>query len=215
MTNASTPSAVATVSERQARKLVDQLTPGMVEAIVDSSLPRDRFQKIVEQERQLCVRSRFVQFLRDIAAEIIDMVAIHSDYTALNAIAKALDDNRFDTKYLELRPEQIPLMGSGEVDHEVGEVHLNQYLTTREVMAKIDERGYKFADPLTALLYALKLPDRQRQHPLVILFEDSTGRICYLILGGDGLERNVHGNRDSLDDRRPWRWYYRFLVVRK
>lgn len=209
MTNASTPSVV---TERQARKLVDQLTPGMVEAIVEGNLPHDRFQQMVQQEKNLRIRSRFVQFLRDIAAEIVDMVAIHCNYGEENAIAKAIDDNHFDAKYLDLKPEQIPLVGKGEVDHEVGEVHLNQYITTREVIAKIDERGYKFADPLTALRYALKLPDRQRQYPLAVIFEIN-GQLWCLVLLRDGSKRRVFVNRCNLDDY--WDEDYRFLVVRK
>jgi septum formation topological specificity factor MinE len=211
MTNASTPS-VAVVSEGQARKLADQLTPGLVEAIVEGNLPHDRFQLILQQEKNLKVRSRFVQFLRDILAEIIDMVAIHVNYSEENAIAKAIEDGHFNDKYLDLKPEEIPLIGSGEADHEVGELHLNEYLTTRDVMVKVDEQGFKFADPLTALRYAVKLPERQRQYPLAILFE-AAGRLWFLILDRNADERGLIVYRCYLD--RGWGGRYRFLVVRK
>ena len=209
MTNASTPSV--TVSEGQARKLVDQLKPGLVEAIMVGKLPHDRFQFMLQQEKNLKIRSRFVQFLRDILAEIIEMVAIHSSYQP-NAIAMAIDENHFDATCLNLAPEQIPLMGSGEVEHEVSALHLNEYLTTREVMAKVDERDFKFADPLTTLLYALKLPDRQRQYPIITLFEVN-GQLWYLLLEGDVGGRDLRVDRYDLDGRLNGRC--RFLVVLK
>ena len=209
-TNASTPSAV--VSEGQARKLADQLTPGLVEAIVEGNLPHDRFQQMIQQEKNLRVRTRFVQFLRDVLAEIIDMVAIHANYGEENAIAKAIEDGHFDNKYLDLKPEQIPLVGSGEADHEVGELHLNQYLTTREVMVKVDEQGFKFADPLTALRYAVKLPERQRQYPLAILFEVKVLLWCLVLFGGAD-KRALGVGRCGLGS--CWSGDYRFLVVRK
>ncbi len=200
------------VSEDQARKLVDQITLGMVEAIVGSSLPSDRLQKILEQEDHLHLRSRFVKFLHDIEAEIVDMVSIRTNYDAPNAIANAIEGNRFDEKYLALKPEQIPIVGSGEVDHEVGEVHFNEHLINRDVIAMIDGRGYRFADPLTTLLYAIKLPDRQGQYPLAVIFEID-GQQWFMILDRGGSGRCVDVVRSGLSV--VWPGTYRFLVVRK
>ncbi len=121
-------------------------------------------------------------------------MTIHSDYAAPSAIEKALRENFFDSLFLDLEPKQIPLVGEGEADHLVHEVHLNKCLEIHRICAEIDERGYKFADPLTAILYALKLPDRQLEYPLCVFFKRNR-RLWYIIFG-----KNCYGR--TMDVRR-------------
>jgi hypothetical protein len=103
-------------------------------------------------------------------------------------------------------------VGEGEVNHEVGEVYLNEELTARDVIAKIDERGFNFTDPLTALNYALKLPARQTIYPLVVIFKVN-GQTWSLILDGGGSHRIAGVCRYDLDAYCSSRC--RFLVVNK
>lgn len=222
MTTASTPSTKL-ATQPQARKIADQIGSMIEKAILGGQLPADDSQALIEQEKDLKVGSRVVELLKTIIAEIIKWVTIRCNYDAPNAIAQAIEDNQFGYKYLDLPADQIPLLGppsrageagSGEVDHEIGEVHLNQEgITTREVLRKINTSERNFCDPLTALRYAAERPDRQRQYPLAILFEDANGQLWDLILyEGDG-GRRVVVRRGNLDD--GWIAGCRFLVVRK
>lgn len=73
--------------------------------------------------------------------------------------------------------------------------------------------GFQFVDPLTSLLYALKLPERQTKYPLGILFYDTEGELCYLCLFVDGDGRYLNVYRNSPGGR--WLDYVRFLAVRE
>ena len=214
MNTASTPSTVT--SEGQARKLVDQLTPRLVAAVMDGRLPAEQFQQLIQQEKELKLGTRFVEWLLGMMAPyLLQWVVVRCDYGAQNAISEAMDAANFDDKYLDLSVDQIPLIGSGKVDHQVGELHFGKPMKTNEVIAAVKDQTAGFATPLAALRYAAMLPDRQRQYPLAIIFEVG-GRLWHLTLfegGGLRYARSVHVRRYDLVSE--WDERDRFLVVRK
>lgn len=210
MKNASTPS-IAT-SEGQARKLVDQLTPRLVEAVMDGRLPAEQFQQLIQQEKELKLGTRFVKWLLGMMALIVQWVVVRCNYGTQNAISEAINAANFDSKYLGLSADQIPLMGNGEVDHQVGELHFGKRLNTSEVIAAVKDQTVGFATPLAALRYAAMLPDRQRQYPLAIIFELG-GLLWDLILRENAGKRHLYVDRDYLGAE--WFENVRFLVVRK
>jgi hypothetical protein len=139
-------------------------------------------------------------------------VVISVDYAAENAIAKAIEDGRFN-KYVDIDVADIPLGGTGEGKHEVFELHLNRTIYSRDLPDELDRNKVAFADPLTALGYAAKLPDRQRKYPLAILFTNNSGQLCYLILDEFDGGRSLSVDRESSSGN--WGEGVRFLVVRK
>lgn len=173
-----------------------------------------RFQLILEQEKDLKVRTRVEQLLRDLDAEVMESEMISVDYDEANAIVTAFDANNFRSKWVDLDLATIQVAGSGKVDHQVFEWHPNRVIYNREIWPNLKKAkpGYKFADFLTALKYALKLSDRQLQYPLVILFEHN-GLLYCLILGRVDGRRLVGVLRDNLGGY--WLEYCRFLLVRE
>ena len=142
-------------------------------------------------------------------------IVVEVDYDAPNAIATAISDGNFGGKYLGLKPDEIPLFGSGQATPEVKEVCLGRRALTSEVLAHLDENGYKFADPLTALRYAIELPDRQCQNPMAIVFKVYNQLWCLVLSdGSEGRHLGVHlDNHKHTGDE--WGGYYGFLAVSK
>jgi hypothetical protein len=141
------------------------------------------------------------------------------DYDEPNAIIAAFEANSFGSKWVAVDLAAIRVEGKGKVDHKVFEWHPNRVVYNREIWPheklKKAKPGYKFADFLTVLKYALKLPDRQMQHPLIILFEIN-GQLCYLYLRRYGDLRYANVSRDRLGRLvSPWHEACRFLLVRE
>jgi hypothetical protein len=142
------------------------------------------------------------------------------DYDQPNAIATAIEDGRFDDNFLGIDPSQVRLSGRGKAAHEVFEYCFGKMIYTLDLLAEFRKPDFtlKFADPLTALRYAAKLPDQQRKHTLAILFENNSLfeklQIFDLIL-----DATVDGNRSLFIDSHPlgshWDENQRFLCVRK
>lgn len=125
-------------------------------------------------------------------------------------VAAAIDDGKFDYKYVDLPIDQFPL--TEEPLDGVTEMHPNAYITTREVMKRVDGASKRFASPLTALRWAAKNPSIQLDHPVAVIFEIN-GKLWYLLLDGGGSSRDLGVDRYSLDD--VWDVLCRFLVVDK
>ena len=113
----------------------------------------------------------------------------------------------------------IPLVGVGQVNQEVHEVHFGERMYNRDLPDPLRIRGkeqgfklgFKFTDVLTALTFALKNKDKQREYPLAILFYDTSGQLCSLYLDGGSYGRDL-----SVDEDYPgslWDENVRFLVV--
>jgi hypothetical protein len=132
------------------------------------------------------------------------------DYDKPDAIARAIRNATFDSVRLAIRPQDIPL-GTGRVTHEVFEVDFGRLVFDKDLPVELGKRGLAFADPLTVILYAARFPNRQRMHPINILFTDRQGQLCYLLLGG-GPDRRFGTRRAN-----PGHWGpgARFLVIRK
>jgi hypothetical protein len=133
------------------------------------------------------------------------------DYDKPDAVARAITNAKFDSAKLAIRPQDIPLGGIGSVTHEVFEIDFGRLIFDKDLPVELDKRGFVFADPLTAILYATRFPNRQRMHPINILFTDTQGQPCYLLLGG-GPDR-LFGTR--LANPGHWGPGARFLVIHK
>ncbi|MDD5156180.1 MAG: hypothetical protein PHF11_06860 [Candidatus Omnitrophica bacterium] len=140
------------------------------------------------------------------------------NYALANAIAAAIEANSFGYKYLGVNVADIPLIGTGESVEQVREVHFGKTMYNRDLPEALKQKGieagfkngYMFANPLTALLFALKNPDIQKGHPLGILFYIGE-QLCYLCLSFDGGRRGL--DVDRLDPGSDWDGDVRFLVV--
>ncbi len=133
------------------------------------------------------------------------------DYDKPDAVARAIRNAAFDSVKLAIPTQDIPLGGTGRVTQEVFEIDFGRLVFDKDLPAELGKRGLAFADPLTAILYAAKFPNRQLMHPINILFTDRQGQPCYLLLGGgpDRLFGTMRAN--------PGHWGpgARFLVIRK
>lgn len=207
--SASTPSTITKATDEQIGKLFDQIRHG----IHNSGITGETFQKMLEQQRELRIRSRVVELLEQIATEIAKSFVIPVNYDEPNAIVQAAEAGKFDYKNTNVEFDDIPLGGTGEAENEVLELHLNRTVYSHDLPAELDSRELEFADPLTALMYAVKLPDRQREYPLGILFNNKQGQLCYLALGEDLDGRGLSVRSEPPGGR--WHTGYRFLVVRK
>jgi hypothetical protein len=129
------------------------------------------------------------------------------DYDKPDAV-KAIRNAAFDSVKLAIQPQDIPLGGTGSVTHEVFEIDFGRLVFDKDLPAELDKRGLAFADPLTAILYAARFPNRQRMHPINILFTDRQGQPCYLLLGGGPESLWDHAcESGSLGSGRPLRRY--------
>jgi|GEM_PF-4871255 len=117
-------------------------------------------------------------------------INITVNYDKPQAIAKAIKAAKFDLPQCSLKPKSIPLFGSGNINLEVYEVRFDRVTYNHELPQALEElgkrlgykSGFKFADPLTAILYAAAKPDRQRHTTMLTHFNDSAGQLYCLCL---------------------------------
>lgn len=197
----------AKVTDEQIGKLFDQVRPGIHESGIFTG---ETFQKMIDQEKLLNIRSRVVDLLDQIASEVADSLVISVNYHEVDAVANAIKAGAFDKRYVDIDIDDIPLQGSGQVEREVFELHLGRAISSKGLLAELDSREATFADPLTALRYAVKLPNLY--HPLGILFDSKKGLFCNMVLLGYG-KRQLFVHAGNPDD--PWNERCGFLVVRK
>lgn len=199
-------------------KLKNMVEHGIRKLTVFQNVPTaeiDRFIKTVGPE----LRDAWLELVKKRFQAFIGRFCLLVDYDLSNAIAKAIEEAGFDWKYLGLSPEDMPLVGTGQVEHEVHEVHFGKVMYNRDLPNALKERGkalgfpngFKFADVLTAIRYACALPDQQRKYPLGILFTDAKGRLWCLYLHEDGRERYLLVYRRGPVSH--WDESVRFLVV--
>ena len=206
------------ISSGQVGKLKDMVEHGVNKSTVfQNTLTAevDRFVKTVGPD----LRDAWVELLEKRFQDFTGIFAVPVDYDEPEAIAKAIEAASFDWKHIGLAPEEMPLLGSGKIVQEVREAHFGRVMYNRDLPNALKQRGeelghkggFKFADPLTALRLACANPDRQRKHPLVILFTDKNGQLWYLYLHENSDERDLGVNRSDHDD--GWNGSVRFLVV--
>jgi hypothetical protein len=165
-------------------------------------------------------RDASAKLLEDLFQDFIGVFRVPVNCNEPNAIASAIEAGKFDGKYLGISVDEISLVGTGQIVHEVREVHFGRVVYNRDLPQALKERGkelgldsLKFADPLTVLRFACANPNRQRKYPLTILFIDKQGQLCYLCLGGSGGERDLFVGQDDPGD--CWCASVRFLAVRE
>lgn len=199
-------------------KLAEMLEHGLLKSTVFQNTPTaevDRFVKEVGPNW----RDASVELLENQFQDFIGIFRVPVDYGEPESIAGAIEAAKFDNKCIGLELADIPLSGSGQVVHEVREVHFGRIMYNRDLPAALKEQGeklgfktgFKFADPLTALRFVCANPDRQRQYPLAILFHDKCGRLCCLYFSEDAGGRYLGAYRDGPDF--DWLDDVRFLVV--
>lgn len=213
------PSQAATgLTRGQAEKLLDMAVHGMIKSYVFQGVPTsqvDEFVKVVGPD----ARDVYVELMERRFQAFTGRFCIPVNYDEPDAIAKAIDDNAFGDKYVYVEPANIPLGGTGETVEQVHEVHFGKIMYNRDLPAALKARGvelgfplgFKFANPLTALRYAKKFPEKQLEQPRGILFYDKSGRLCCLYLDEDGGGRVLDVGRGSPGG--IWRGSVRFLVV--
>lgn len=198
----------------QIEKLCDKVRSAARKSKIDSK----RFQDALAHPGTE-LEDRFLRVLIQFANEVRGSVVLSINYDQPGAIAKAIEEAKFDWKYIGLSPENIPLVGTGQVEQEVREVHFGKIMYNRDLPNALKERGkelgfangFKFADPLTILRYACALPDQQRKYPIAILFTDANGQLWCLYLYGHGGRRSLDVNRSYPGD--DWFEHVRFLAV--
>jgi len=184
METALTPSPQDVVTKPQARKLAEHLVRG----IMKSGIPRRRFQVLLKQEKRLKLTSRLTQLVRTVLVEAIEYTNIRCNYDEDNAFDKAVKEAGFDNISSSLPNASVPPGGKGEINHQVGEMHLGeclaagQHFSIKETIDRVQGCDHLFVTPLAAIRYVIQLPDRQRQYPLGTLFE-ADRQLWYLILG--------------------------------
>lgn len=205
------PLTVTPVADRKFGKFYQQVFEPACEA---AGFTDERFQLLLEQEKDIQVRTRVEKFLRELSGEVMESETISVDYDEANAIIAAFEANNFGSKWVDVDLATIQVVGKGKVDHKVFEWHPGRVVYNRELWPnpKAAKPGYKLADFLTALKYALKLSGRQMQYPLVILFKIN-GQLCDLYLYRCGDLRSVRVFRGRLGG--IWSERCRFLVVRE
>ena len=143
---------------------------------------------------------------------------IEVNYALANAIAAAIEANAFGYKYIAPNVADIPLGGTGEAVEQAREIHFGRVMYNRDLPEALKKKGqedgfkqgYVFANVLTTLLWALKNPDIQKDHPIGILFYIGEQLYC-LDLNADGDKRELNVDEDYPGSR--WSDDVRFLAV--
>lgn len=219
MSNTLSPSEAATgLTRGQAEKLLDMAVHRLIKSSVFQGVPTgqvDEFVKEVGPE----MRDSYVTLVERRFQAFTGRYCIPVNYDDPNAIAKAIDENSFSYKYVNVEPANIPLGGKGETVEQVHEVHFGKIMYNRDLPAALKARGielgfplgFKFANPLTSLRYAKKFPEKQLEQPRGILFYNTTALLCSLCLSGYDGERGLDVYRYHPGVR--WDEDVRFLVV--
>lgn len=95
-------------------------------------------------------------------------------------------------------------------------VHLNKELTTDQVKAELEKRGYQLEGLRSLLIYGKANPEEQRRYPIVALrsgWVNPYGNRNSPCLDGAGAKRGLDLSWNGPQD--PWDRHYRFLVSRK
>lgn len=209
------------ITDEQIGKLFDQLRPG----IQSCGIPKEDFQIMLEQERVLKIRSRFKGLLQGLHHEISKFVSITVDYSRIELISEIAGEFKLDLeicKYTECNDQpqlsEIPLVGTGNMSHEVFELWLRNFATgsvrqASDFVHEFEVRGIVLADPLTTLLYACEVFKEQRGD-IESFFTASNGQFCHMLL-----KRKLDGSMIiRIQHAHSWCLFGgmgKFLVVRK
>jgi hypothetical protein len=150
--------------------------------------------------------------------EFLGCYILPVNYGAPEAVIRAIEEAKFDWKKVNLSPNNIPLVGAGQVVHEVYEVNFGKIIYNSDLPNALKEsgkkfgfaNGFKFADPLTALRYACAFPDQQRKYQIAILFNAEGHRWVLCLDESDG-KRGLRVHEFSLCGY--WAENIRFLAI--
>lgn len=121
---------------------------------------------------------------------------------------KLVEAGRFDFVYINPNFKFRSVKGPKEVKIEA--LHFNRYMTTREVLEEVKNRGFRMATFEEALTLAKEYPGLQKKNDYVTIYEQD-GALWVLILHRGGGGRRLGVDRCRLDG--GWGEYFRFLVV--
>ena len=131
------------------------------------------------------------------------------------SIESLIAQGKYDWKNDSITSQNFQTTRKGEATINLEPVHLNQFLTSDEVIAELKKKGLRPAEPHELLSFGIQYPEEQRKYPIVAL---------------GSVWRFWHGDRDVpflwSDDvvvRRlyllyfdfRWREDFRFLAVRE
>jgi len=110
---------------------------------------------------------------------------ISVNYDEPDAISRMVERNHFDKQFGNMKLLTIPPVGTGQLRQEVYEVYFGEIIMGQKTLfTALKQRGiklgfksgFKFCDVLTALQFALTFPDKQREYPIAIVFNDAKGQ---------------------------------------
>lgn len=190
---------------------------GLVKSSVFQTATTDELDKFVKAAGP-DLRELFVDMVQRRFEAHTGCYHIPVDYALANAIAAAIEANAFGYKYLGGNVADIPLIGAGQTVEQVRRIGFGKVMYNRDLPEAIKRKGieagfkhgYIFANPLTALLFALRNPDAQKEHPLGILFYIGK-QLCFLCLDWSDDERILDVRKSGLGSH--WSKSVEFLVV--
>jgi len=121
----------------------------------------------------------------------------------------------YDYVNSDITSEHFPAQGQGKQEKEITLFHFNRQISSKQAIKKMDEQGYRPAEPEEILTLGAEHPDIQRQFPIVALGSSwqhpVSGRRCIVCLWGRAGGRFVR--LDFLEG--DWDSDCRFAAVRK
>lgn len=114
------------------------------------------------------------------ALQMVESIMVTVNYDQPKAIEAAIKANRFDGTDLQVPPSQIPLVGRGKVNYQVSLYNFAMSKCVDQIFKEFSNGfALRLADPLTTLLYQLRLrewlrlryqaqlPDLLRKHQML------------------------------------------------
>ena len=198
-------------------KLLEMTGHGLIKSDFFARIPTAQLDEFVKADGP-DLRQAYIQLVERRFEAFTKCYQVPVDYAAPNAVQAAIEENRFAKTYIYVEVSDIPLCGEGEAVEMVREVHFDKVMYNRDLPEALKQRGieagfangYKFANPLTALKFAKKNPDKQKEYPFGILFYIGK-QLCCLCLGAGGEGRRVRVDKGYPDGY--WLEAVRFLVV--
>lgn len=178
--------------------------------IADSDISSGQYQELLQS-------GKFTELLREFIESgkpSVDIFKVVLDYDM--TLRQMIEAAKYDWMNDDITEEHFPFnkRENGEVELHV--VHFGRDIRTKEVLARLDERGLRPAELPELLALGATHPNLQRDYPLVALgseWRNPGGGVDYAILGERGDRRNLLLIWSGSDDE--WHDYYRFVAVSK
>ena len=130
------------------------------------------------------------------------------------SVESLVAQGKYDWKNSDIKSKNFQTTRKGETTLNLELVHLNQVLTSEEVIKELDKRGLRPAELHELLSFGIQYQEEQRKYPIVAMgsvWQHWSGYRDVAYLFGDGGERGLglgyFGGRWSED--------FRFLAVRE